>query len=91
MSTRRQRTHLGVSWALPGAARPFTTTTRASSDLLRLLATDNLTWAQARDSVLYDPDAKAVCAAFVDAGHGDVLVREHVEPYAPVRALPQGR
>jgi hypothetical protein len=68
---------LGVDWHLPArrggfAARRFATTTRATSDLIEVLAGDGHTVQSAHDAILYDDDAKAVLARFIDAGHADV-------------------
>lgn len=77
MARSKRTPSLGVDWHLPArrgdgyARRPFATTTVASSDLIRLLADDGLTWAEVADAILFDPDAKHVATTFVDAGHGD--------------------
>lgn len=70
-----RRLDLGVDWHLPAkkggyATRRFATTTVASSDLITLLAEDGSTWSQVAERILFDPEAKAVATAFVDAGHG---------------------
>jgi hypothetical protein len=66
---------LGVDWHLPKRgggyqARRFATTTRATSDLINLLAGDGHTVQSARDAIIFDPDGKAVLTRFVDEGHG---------------------
>jgi hypothetical protein len=87
MSTGRgrgRRDGLGVDWYLPARgwaptamkadfrARPFASTTVASSDLITLLARDGMTWRQIAEKILYDPDAKAIAVRFVEEGYGDV-------------------
>ncbi|MFS0885107.1 hypothetical protein [Aeromicrobium sp. 179-A 4D2 NHS] len=74
---------LGVDWHLPSKKfgfqrRPFTSTTKASSDLIVLLAARGLTWSQLSEQILWDPEAKAVADRFVTEGYGDVPVMAHV-------------
>lgn len=73
-----RRTGLGVAWHLPEAdaggyrARTFADTTRATSDLIEMLAADTGgTWALLHDRINYDDDARAVCQGFMEAGFGD--------------------
>lgn len=71
----RRQVGLGVNWHLPARrggfhARPFATTTVATSDLIGLLATDGHTVQSARDAIRYDPEGKAGQTALVDAGFG---------------------
>ncbi len=70
---KSKRLDLGVDWFLPGAKRRIATTTRASSDLIALLAEDGLTWAQMVGAIIYDPEAKAVAQIYVDRGHGSEI------------------
>lgn len=71
MARRRGRPDLGVLWFLPGKKLPVATTTVASSDLIRTLAADGLTWSQMVAEICYDPEARQVAELFVEAGHGD--------------------
>lgn len=68
---------LGVDWHMPDGkggfkARRFASTTVASADMIRYLGEDGHTVRSAHDAILYDPEARAVLAALIDAGHGDV-------------------
>lgn len=72
------RRSLGVDWHLPGRKRPFATTTKATSDLVVLLAGDGHTVDSAHAAVNYDPDARAVLEALSAAGHGDRPLAELV-------------
>lgn len=71
--------NLGVDWHMPDGkggfkARRFASTTVATSDLIRYLADDGHTVVSAHDAILYDPEGKAVLAAFIDAGHGNAYL-----------------
>lgn len=70
--------NLGVDWFLPGAKCRFATTTVASAYLIERLADDGSTWSRIHDVILYDPDAKAVAAKFVERGYGSTPAREMV-------------
>lgn len=71
-----RRVDLGVDWFLPGARRRFTTTTQATSDLIRALAVDQPahTWSTLRAAINYDGEARTVCDGFIEAGHGATRV-----------------
>jgi|GEM_PF-498333 len=60
---------LGVDWFMPGKKRPFATSTRATSDLIVLLGEDGHTVQSAHDAILYDPEGKAILAAFIAEGY----------------------
>lgn len=67
-----------MAWHLPESngggycARAFADTTRATSDLIEMLATaTGGTWALLHDRINFDDDARAVCRGFIDAGFGD--------------------
>lgn len=83
MATKKRVVSLGVDWHLPCPkrgfkARPFTSTTVASSNLINLLAADGLTWAEVSAAINYDDEAKAVADRFITEGHGDTLAATHV-------------
>lgn len=67
---------LGVSWYAPGKKRPIGYTTRATGDLIVLLAEDGLTVSQAKDALIYDPEGRDVMQAFIDLGYGDTTLTE---------------
>lgn len=74
---------LGVDWHLPCKRlgfkrRRFASTTRATGDLIVLLAGRGLTWSQVSSAINFDPDAKAVADRFVTEGFGDVRADQHV-------------
>lgn len=77
----RKRPSLGVDWHLPNprggfCKRPFASTTVASADLIALVAGDSLTWREVVAGIHYDPEARDVAMAFVEAGHGDAVAAD---------------
>jgi hypothetical protein len=58
--------------------RPFAYSTQAESDYMRLLADLGYTFASALERCEYAPTERSICQAFVDAGHGDVMMNEWV-------------
>ncbi|MCL6423696.1 hypothetical protein Bequi_09900 [Brachybacterium sp. JHP9] len=62
---------LGVHWFLPGARRHFATSTRATSDLIVLLAVPGRTVRQAREEVRFDADAASILEFMVEHGLGE--------------------
>ena len=71
-----KRTSLGVDIHLPGRKRPFTSITKASSDLIVLVAEKGLTVADSIAHIHFDDDAKDVLRAFDDAGHGQTKLAD---------------
>lgn len=65
-----------VQWYAPGRKRPVAHSTRATSDLVGLLAEQGLTFAEARREVRYDTEAHQVLDAFISLGHGEVKMHE---------------
>lgn len=77
----RKRPSLGVDWHLPNPRggfykRPFASTTVASADLIALVAGDSLTWREVVAGIHYDPEARDVAMAFVEAGYGDAVAAD---------------
>jgi hypothetical protein len=62
-----------VQWYLPELKRPIAGTPVATKDLIDLLAGDNPTASvtMIRDSIYFDPEARAVLKLYIDAGYGD--------------------
>lgn len=80
---RSRRVGLGVDWHMPDGrggfkARRFATTTQATADMIRHLAEDGLTVQAAHDALLFDPEGKAVLAAFIEAGFGQHQLSDFV-------------
>lgn len=78
-----RRPNLGVDWHMPDGkggfrARRFATTTRATSDLIVLLAEQGHTVQSAHDEIRFDPEGKTVLAAMAEAGFGDRALADFV-------------
>ncbi|MFE6967084.1 hypothetical protein ACFVAJ_18370 [Agromyces sp. NPDC057679] len=67
-----------VHWTLPGKKRPFAYSTRATSDLVSVLAGDGHTVDSAAQAVNYDPEAKAILHTMSGAGYGGTVLSELV-------------
>lgn len=60
-----------VTWVLPGRKRPFSSSTKATSDLLKIYAEDGSTWRQILAKINYDIDAAAIATHYIAKGYGD--------------------
>jgi hypothetical protein len=69
---------LGVDWILPGRQRRFATSTKATSDLIVLVAEKGLTVRESIDHIHYDDEAQEILRKFVDSGHGDAVLADLV-------------
>lgn len=79
MATKHRGNPKGdVQWTLPGRKRPFAYSTVATNDLIVALAQDGGTVREVRDQINFDDEAVAILDGFIDAGHGDVVLREMV-------------
>lgn len=58
--------------------RPFTHTTTAEADWMRLLADDGHTFTTALDRCDYAPAEATLCRTYIDAGHGDQPMGEWI-------------
>ena len=65
-----------VHWHVPGKKRPIAYSTKASSDLIAVLAEEGGTIAEVQRKINYDEDAKAVLQDYIDHGYGDVEARK---------------
>ena len=65
-----------VAWTVPGRKRPIAYSTRATSDLIAVLAEAGGTIREVQAQINYDQDAKAVLQAYIDLGYGDVEARQ---------------
>lgn len=74
--TPGSRSNLGVSWYAPGKKRPIGYSTRATSDLVRLLAEDGLTVSQAKRELRYDPEGQEIMQTYIDLGYGDTTLTD---------------
>lgn len=77
--TTRRALRLGsddVQWHVPGRRSPIATSTVATSDLIRALAAEGLTFNEAAKRIRHDRDAAAIVALYVERGHGDARVTD---------------
>lgn len=65
-----------VQWYVPGQKRPIAYSTKATSDLIAVLAEEGGTIAEVLRRINYDTDAKSVLQAYIDHGYGDVEARK---------------
>lgn len=65
-----------VQWHIPGRKKPIAYSTKATSDLIAVLAEEGGTIAEVQRKINFDEDAKAVLQAYIDRGYGDVEARE---------------
>lgn len=68
----RRQPSLGVDWFLPGKKRRFATSTKATSDLIVLVAEDGHTVSESIGAIHFDPEARDILRTFEAAGYGAV-------------------
>lgn len=68
-----------VQWRLPGEARSFAYSTRATNDLIVMIAfEDGATVREARDTIKFDDDAVAILDKLCRAGYGSTRLSDLV-------------
>lgn len=67
-----------VSWCLPDKKRPFAYSTKATSDLIVVLAESNQTTKDVYNAINYDEDAKKILKEFIDSGYGNYIFKDFV-------------
>ena len=74
----RTRTRGDVEWFIPGRKTPIAFSTRATSDLIAVLALEDesATISEIQSRINFDQDAKAVLQAYIDRGYGDQIASE---------------
>lgn len=65
-----------VRWTIPNKKKPIAYSTRATSDLIVVLAEDYKTIADVYNAINYDQDAKDVLQKYIDFGYGNEIARE---------------
>lgn len=65
-----------VEYRLPNKKKPIAYSTKATSDLIAVLAQDYETIFDVYNAINYDEDAKDVLQKYIDLGYGDVIARE---------------
>ena len=64
-----------VEWHIPGRKTPIAYSTKATSDLIAVLAEQGGTIREVQSRINYDQEAKVVLQAYIDRGYGDVEAR----------------
>ena len=62
---------IDVLWYLPNKKKPFTGSTKATSDYIELLAREYNTVKECREAVVFDTEAETILQKYIDAGYGD--------------------
>lgn len=76
----RKGKDLGVQWYLPGQKKSFTSTTKATSDLIVYLAEDTgETVTQIKNAIQFDDEAVAVLVVFEEHGYGETILKTLVK------------
>lgn len=65
-----------VAYHLPKKKKPIAYSTKATSDLIAVLAQDYETISDVYNAINYDQDAKDVLQKYIDLGYGDVIAKE---------------
>ena len=71
----RKRPKGDVKWCIDGRKTPIAYSTKATSDLIVLLAQENETVQDVYNVVNYNVDAKKVLQAYIDKGYGNRIAR----------------
>lgn len=61
-----------VSWNIPGQKTPIAYSTKATSDLIAVLAEQGGTFREVQSQINYGQKAKTVLQAYIDQSYGDV-------------------
>ena len=65
-----------VQWFVPGKKKPIAYSTKATKDLIGLLAEDYETIQDVCNAINYDPEAKAIMQIYINLGYGNQIARE---------------
>ena len=65
-----------VEYHIPKKKKPIAYSTKATSNLIVVLAQDYETISDVYNAVNYDQDAKDVLKKYIDLGYGNVVARE---------------
>jgi predicted metal-dependent RNase len=71
-----KKTKGDVAYRLPKKKKPIAYSTKATSDLIVVLAQEYETITDVYHAINYDQDAKDVLKKYIDLGYGDVVARE---------------
>lgn len=65
-----------IHWMVPGKKKPIAYSTKATSDLIVILAETNETIVDVYNAINYDQDAKNILQKYIDLGYGNETARE---------------
>ena len=65
-----------VYWMVPNKKKPIAYSTKATSDLIVILAETNETIVDVYNAINYDQDAKEILKKYIDLGYGNEIARE---------------
>ena len=65
-----------VMYTVPNKKKPIAYSTKATNDLIVVLAQEYETISDVSNAISYDQDAKDVLQKYIDLGYGDVIARE---------------
>lgn len=65
-----------VSWTVPKRKKPIAYSTKATSDLIAVLAQEYETITDVYNAINYDVEAKEILQKYIDLGYGNQIARE---------------
>ena len=65
-----------VAYRLPKKKKPIAYSTKATSDLIVVLAQEYSTITDIYNAINYDQDAKDILQKYIEAGYGNAIARE---------------
>ena len=65
-----------VQWCVPKRKTPIAYSTKATSDLIAVLAEDYETITDVYNAINYDQDAKDILQKYINLGYGNEIARE---------------
>ena len=65
-----------IKWTAPNKKKPIAWSTRATSDLIVMLAQNHETITDVYNAINYDKDAKDILQKYIDLGYGNIIAKE---------------
>ena len=73
---KKRNTKGNVMWTIPNRKKVIGYTTKATSDLIVLLAETNETIEDCYNAINYDKDGKEILKKYIDLGYGNIIARK---------------
>lgn len=73
---RKRKSKGDTMWLVPGKKRPIAYSTNATSYLIEILADEGLTFSEAKEHLIFDPEGRDVMQAYIDRGFGDTRMSD---------------